>query len=347
MIALKSKVNGSLDIKKINMTHLIRKILIVFRIVTKSLPLLSQPEYEAKQFIWKHFVYAQSFGGYPESKPIADSICDILDSIGVARYEEMFKKKEKTFVKDLDRLLSFAPKDTDSTNKYLQLCRIDNSYYFLKLHTKELLPYCYDLTNYSQRKMLSLLDISPTLKDSLLRFYKWDDCERARLGDTIAENKLIARFSESLQKIETPDDLYDVIQHGHRLLATGTIKSLKAYISAFDRNKVLEITEGKYMTSLLSRLIVDYTTFFDYYPQYCLLSPAYFSCHKYSGADREMYYCWPFPYEEHYIEQIEKFCLDEFGVELHINIPFFNLEDYEWGCGWDKKKINQILERFK
>lgn len=125
-----------------------------------SLQLFSQSKFDALDFYYLHFVYTQSFGGYPENQAIADSISDILDSIGIVNYEKQFKKVEKKFRKDLDKVLTFDPYDTDSTNKYLNICQLNNSSYFLKLHTKELLPYCYDLNNYIQRNILVLLDIS-------------------------------------------------------------------------------------------------------------------------------------------------------------------------------------------
>lgn len=330
-----------------------KRLILVLCFILESLSLFSQDfGWETKRSYNWHFIKCQTYGGFPESviQGAADSISDILDSIGVSRYNESFNEAENRFLNDFSKLLQFNPHNTDSTCKYLTLCS-QHSRYFLKSHSNDLLPYCFDYkNNVVQRNILALLDISKELKDSLLLYPKWERWERASLGDTIAENEYIDSFHNKLASIKTEQDMDYLLEYGHILLAIGTERSLKTYIAALDCNKVFkrDMGECQYMISALGKMMIDYSmhSFFHYYPQYCLLSPDYALAHRDGDSFRPYPFCaYPTHFEERYVEQIEKFCLEEFGIELHVDIPFLILSKYNYYLS--DKEVNYILDKFR
>lgn len=306
-------------------------------------------EWDAKDFYLKHYMRVLYYGGCPEFQSVADSISDILDSIGIVHYREAFKRKEQAFLKDFYKLLSFDPVNTDSTDIYLRyLGGFDSSdphnYYFLKLHSNELLPYCFDFNKKYQRRMLPFLELSKEIKDSLLNSYEWNDWQRARLGDTIAEGRMIEGFLAILRNLKDSEDLRNLIWNGHFLLKIGTEKTLKTYLCALDCNKIFEFREDELILSAFRCLIAYHESFFDFYPQYCLLSEDYMRAHMDGYVNRgDIYYRFATDYERRYIKQLEDFCLKEFGIELDVNIPFFELIDYSW---LERVKVKELLDKY-
>lgn len=330
-----------------------KKITFALVVIFASLSVIAQnKEQDAKDFYEKYYMRVLYYIGSPKFEIVADSISDILDSIGVVRYREAFKQKEQTFQKDFCKLLSFDHSNTDSTDIYLsRLGGFDYTnhynYYFLKLHSKELLPYCFDFNNEYQRYMLLFLEPSQAIKDSLLNNFKWYDWQRARLGDTIAENREIEDFLNVLKNLKNSNDLQKLTRYGHFLLRIGTEKSLKTYLSALDCNKIYEFDDFRdgLFFSAFSCLIAFRGSFFDYYPQYCLLSEAYMRAHMDEDANRgDLYYRHVTDYERRYINQLEEFCLKEFGIELHINIPFFEMNNYGW---LEEAKAKALLDKYQ
>ena len=243
-----------------------KKFTFALVVIMASLSVTAQDqEQDAKYFYWKYYMRGIYFLE-DEFETKADSISDILDSIGVVRYQEAFKRKEQTFQEDFCKLLSFDPSNTDLSG---YSSTDPHNYYFLKLHSKELLPYCFDFNNKYQRYMLLFLEPSQAIKDSLLNNYKWYDWQRARLGDTIAENKEIEDFLNVLKNLKNSNDLQKLIWDGHFLLRIGTEKSLKTYLSALDCNKIYEFDDFREESiySAFRCLIAFRGSFFDYYPQ--------------------------------------------------------------------------------
>ena len=192
--------------------------------------------------------------------------------------------------------------------------------------------------------MLLFLEPSQAIKDSLLNNYEWYDWQRARLGDTIAENRFIEKFLKDLKNLKNSSDLENLIWVGHFLLRIGTEKTLKTYLSALDCNKIFEFQDG-FFFSAFRCLIADRGSFFDYYPQYCLLSEAYMRTHIDEYANRgNIYYRHVTDYEQRYINQLEEFCLKEFGIELHIKIPFFEMHNYGW---LEEAQVKALLDKYK
>lgn len=329
-----------------------KKFTFALVVIMASLSVTAQDqEQDAKYFYWKYYMRGIYFWE-DEFETKADSISDILDSIGVVRYQEAFKDKEQIFQKDFYKLLSFDPNNTDSTDIYLRrlgcfdILTDRNNFYFLKLHSKELLPYCFDFNKEYQRRMLPLLELTQEIKDSLLNNYEWYVWERVRLGDTITENRQIERFLNSVKNLKNSNDLQNLIWNGHFLLKNGTEKSLKTYLSALDCNKIFEFQGREESIYSAFRCLIAYReSIFDYYPQYCLLSEAYLRTHMDGYANRGyIYYRYATDYERRYINQLEEFCLKEFGIELHIKIPFFEMINYIW---LESEKVQELLDKYK
>lgn len=248
-----------------------------------------------------------------------------LDSVTRLAHEAYLKMNEAEFNQRLKDVLEEDPKDRRKTyDKLGWLYSKKEWYYLIERHTDELLPYVnYDYKKNSvNKRILILINTPQNLKDSLLRLDNLDIEERARLGDTVAENAIIKGYETSLKN---PTKEFKFLAWGEKLLYAGTDKCMKAYIAGFDNNHILYFEESKEKAAVLVYLLSQFST---YYPQVYIISNVKTANHK--DASR-----WRlngdklFEVEKEYIRELEQYCLKEYGVELDIELPFLEVDTEE------------------
>jgi len=245
-----------------------------------------------------------------------------LDSVTHLAHKTYLEMNEAEFNQRLKDVLAEDPKDWRKTyDKLSWLYSKKEWYYLIAKHTDELLPYVdYDYKkNSSNQRILILINTPQNLKDSLLQLDGLDIEERARLGDTAAENAIIKGYRESL---ENPTTEFRFLTWGEKLLYAGTEKCMKAYVSGFDNNHILHPEQSREKTAVLVYLLSQFSV---YYPQVYITSNVKTANHKDPSRWR-LNGDKLFEVEEEYIQELEQYCRKEYGVELDIELPFLEVD---------------------
>lgn len=256
-----------------------------------------------------------------------------LDSVSKVLFYAEYNAIENMFNINLKLLLNNSVSDTLRNDSILQYI-IPNPYkewdkgsfiHFVKINSDRIFPYCWNYKNsINQRKMLTFLNISDSLKNELLSNFEWEKLStKARLGDVNAEDSLIRCFREAIERF---DKYPHITSECYDLLLACTHRCTNAYISAFDCNKICFNKRYYDNCSALNNLIYYFRYF---YPNVYMFS----SYKQYINED-----CLTFRYDEYrtyepeqkYLREIEEYCKKEYGIELHIDIPFLRIDKNAW-----------------
>ena len=266
-----------------------------------------------------------------------DKICNQLDSLSYIEFCKENQKLKNNYDTLLNRLINSNNKQSDYFLKNLfgfpTPREFYKYYYYIKKNSELIIPYCSDYKkDWFQRRVLISLDIPNNLKDSLLILKdKLSLSERAKLGDESAEDSLINIFKYQVENTQSRSELRDLETTIDDLLFVNSKKCLNTIIDYLGSNILMETKKNEYIISALYVIIYEYSMF---YPDCYELSTVNLWYHSNSWYDRNWYNkeqrSKMLHYEKRYIEQIQNYCLKQFGRILNIDLPFLYFEDY--GC---------------
>jgi hypothetical protein len=180
-------------------------------------------------------------------------------------------------------------------------------------------------------KTLALLDMPQSIKDSVLTSKDLDDFIRARLGDTIAENKIIKEFHKLNKKnIDSKDQQEALWELALNLLYINSMKTIKTFIKGMESNKIDMVyqeynqQEGNMFISRFNAFLGIYHS---YYPYEYITSPWYnkrFWQLKTRTEEMALYF-----------KEIEGFFKNKYDVSININTSVM-------GYGYLEIKEDQI-----
>jgi hypothetical protein len=174
----------------------------------------------------------------------------------------------------------------------------------------------------TQVKLLSLLNINPSLRDSLLAIPNLDDVVRAKLGDTISENKVIDRFCQSFK--DTILDRREIEFYVNNIFYLNTDKAITAFCKALEKSHNLCIVdfEGEewicYLQYSLAEILTDcYNDYFEndliYFREYIYKHP------KFKGDNSAFNIRSIF-----YFQTISQYLSEKFNRNVVINAKYRN-----------------------
>lgn len=253
-------------------------------------------------------------------------------------------KKDRRKYDSLSQIVSekyFKGKDYREERSWAVTRLLRKQYYYKELNNykDQLIPSIW--YDYTQRKgerskytkFLSLLDISQSKKDSLLRDKETPLAVRARLGDKEAEQKIIKRFNEAFTNVESPyfEDRFDLADD---LLYIDTKRSLSAFFEMLGSNNVYyyeySCNRGKCWTdtaiggSLLWVLSKYHPIkLFTSLPEE-LVGQSYFDEKEHPKNPGQYYTVYPERNMQPYYREVEKLIKKLYNREITIDPPYWD-----------------------
>lgn len=274
-------------------------------------------------------------------------ICNQLDSLSYKKFCDENRQLKHNFDSLLNNLVFSKKEQSDDYLKQLCLYYYNSLgcykyYYYIKKNSEIIIPYCCNYrNNIFQRSVLISLDIPNNLKDSLLTFKSELSLkERAKLGDTSAEDSIINMFKFQVENAKSRRDIEDLITIIDDLLYINSTKCINTLIDYMGCNILIEPIRNQWIISVLYLIICEYSKFF---PTCYELSAVNLRYHSDRWTIRAQGFKM-FHYEKRYVEQIQKYCLKQFGKVIYINLPFLELEDYEY-YNVDDELDNILLQK--
>jgi hypothetical protein len=254
----------------------------------------------------------------------AKSISHQNDSVTRIIYKINLAIEEKKFNEKLNILLSIPVSDVRVNDAIRALYKCQ-WYYLLDKNRDIILPYVKNdyINNRFKRFMMIRLNPSKEVADSILQLDNSKvriEC-RARLGDTAAEDTIIAQFNKYLN-LNNLDLRYLVEVYGDYLLFAGTAKCLKAYISAWGCNKIYYQENSNYGLSYLIYFLYKYS---DYYPIEYITFLININNHIYDSHLRPLGVR-SFDVEVDFMRDVEMYAFEKYGIKLNIDLPFLDCD---------------------
>ena len=267
---------------------------------------------------------------------ILDNLRKQTDSLSYLDYYQEYNRNYVKYSSEIDSILSLLEnKDSIDRQRNLEkLCFKCVNYpiqcFFIRHNSKKLIPLCSDYnTNPISLRLLSIIDLPDNLKDSVIKYSNMNISRalKARLGDTIAENELIADFEYLIKNINSIDDLWKFNDECYEMLFANTYKCITTYVSYFDCNLIIQTsnTPGqRECTSILAWLLYAYGQF---NPDCFELSNLNIYYHVCPDIRRRVSVFEPSPFENDLFRQIEYYCRSKYNLVLNIDLPFLKLYD--------------------